>query len=150
MSTPDTMDEERLNAAAETWGSAVKAACAGEPSPATRARIRALAEQGLGTRRRRVFFARLRSYRVSAAAAALVCATTLLVIRPTERHVSAHSAHPHAALDGILMLAASNDAEVASYSADTRPTRAETVALARRLLEMQGFLDDDAEDIFAL
>ena len=82
MKETDPIDEVMLNAVAETWGPAVKAVYAGDPSPETLARIRTLAAQGLGTRRRRVFFARIRPFLVSAAAASIVGVATLPVGGP--------------------------------------------------------------------
>jgi len=142
MKTTDLIDEAMLNAVAETWGPAVQAVCAGDPSPETLARIRALAAQGLGTRRRRVFFARIRPFLVSAAAASIVGVATLLALRPPGKP---ESVHPLIALDGVLMLAMAMDTALEEDLATMHPISADTEALTQRLLDLQGFVDGDAE-----
>jgi hypothetical protein len=142
MNTTDLIDEAVLNTVAETWGPAVQAACSGEPSPETLARIRALAAQGLDTRRRRVFFARIRPFLVTAAAASIVGVATLLALRPPDQP---ESVHPLAALDGVLMLAMAMDTAWEEDLASMQPIGADTEALTQRMLDLQGFVDGDGE-----
>jgi hypothetical protein len=143
MKETDLIDEVMLNAVAETWGPAVQAVYAGDPSPETLARIRTLAAQGLGTRRRRVFFARIRPFLVSAAAASIVGVATLLTLRTPDRP---QAVHPLAALDGVLMLAMAMDTALDEDLAVMHPIGADTEALTRRMLNMQGFVDVDVEN----
>jgi hypothetical protein len=133
-------DEQLLNAIADTWSPAVKAACAAEPSPEVIARIHDRAAQELGGCRRRAFFTRVRPFLVSAAAAALLCTATWVVVRPDAKPPQVH---PLAALDGMLLLATTADEVPATDAAIANGT--DTAALARRLLELQGFVDTEAE-----
>jgi hypothetical protein len=138
----DRSDEAMLNAVAETWGPAVQAACSGEPSPETLAAIRALAARGIGTRRRRVFVARVRPFLVSAAAASIVGIVTLLALRPPGQTASVH---PLAALDGVLMLAMAMDTSGEEELTVMEAMGADSEALTQRLLNVQGFVTGEAE-----
>jgi len=136
----DTFDLAREDAAADAWASAARAACAAEPSAATLARIHERAARELAARRRRAVLARFRMYLIPAAAAALVCAATLLAIRPSPAPAVPR---PHALLDGMLLLATAVHADEA---ADENPRDGtDTERLARRLLALQGFTDADPD-----
>jgi hypothetical protein len=143
MKIEDLIDEARLNAVAETWGPAVQAVCSGEPSPETLTRIHALAVRGFRTRRRRVFLARIRPFLVSAAAASIVCTATLLAIRTPAKKAPVH---PLVTLDGVLMLAMAMDTDWEEELVVMHPIGADTEALTRRLLDLQGFVDVDTEN----
>lgn len=137
--------ETRLNAIADAWAPAVKAACASTPSAAVLGRIHKQALQELEANRRRRFFVRLRPVLVSAAAAAVVCTVTLFALRP------AHSPSPKgvllkpaAALHGILLLAetAASDSDL---TGNLQEKGIDTESLALRLLQVQGFVDSESE-----
>ncbi|MBM4162854.1 MAG: hypothetical protein FJ222_00170 [Lentisphaerae bacterium] len=143
MKTEDLIDEARLNAFAETWGPAVQAVSSGEPSPETLARIHALAARGLRTRRQRVFLARIRPFLVSAAAASIVGAATLLALRTPEK---TEPVHPLVTLDGVLMLAMAMDTDWEEELVVMHPISTDIEALTRRMLDLQGFVDGDTEN----
>ncbi len=141
----DTTLETRLNAVADAWAPAVKAACACEPSPGLLAHIRQQAARELAAARRRRLFVRLRPLLVSAAAAALVCTVTFFTLRPVPAPPRAAPLHPATALDGILLLAetAAYNPEESPADVESNPSDAERRAL--RLLEVQGFVDSESE-----
>ncbi len=140
MKTTEPYDEKLLDAIADTWSPAVKAACAAKPSPEVIARIHDRAARELGACHKRAFFTRVRPFLVSAAAAAVLCTATWVVVRPDAKPPRMH---PLAALNGMLLLAATADEMPATDASIANGT--DTAALARRLLELQGFVDVEAE-----
>ena len=139
----DNAVETRLNAMADAWAPAVKAACACRPSPAVLDRIRKQAIQEIPAHRRRRFFVRLRPILVSAAAAAVVGTVTLFTLRPVPQ-TQVTPLKPKMALHGILLLAetAASDADLTE---DLQEKGLDTESLALRLLELQGFVNSENE-----
>ena len=140
----NTTLETRLNAVADAWAPAVKAAYACEPSPGVLARVRQQAARELAAARRRRFFVRMRSILVAAAAAALVCTVTFFTLRPVPAP-RAVPLHPATALDGILLLAETAACNPEDFLADMEPDRSDAERRALRLLEIQGFVDSESE-----
>ena len=134
---------ERLDAAAAAWGAAAREALGREPSPAVRQRIHDVAATAA---RRRLWWQRARRTLAVAAMFAVAGTVAFLMIRQPAPHGEA--APQGSALEDVLLLAEAADYDAGETVAGFPETGNDFEALARRLLAVQGFVDDD--DIYLI